>query len=173
MSKQTELNAFPPRNDSKETFNDSNDEKKICLQAKMGLINGCTVIIGTIIGSGIFVAPAGVLENTGSVGLSLVIWVACGIYSIIGAYCFAELGCMIPKSGADYAYIMDSFGPFVAFLRLWVECIIARPCSTAIVAKTFALYALRPFFPTCDPPEEAKLLLAVVCIGKTYFFFFI
>lgn len=82
-------------------------------------------------------------------------------------YCYAELGCMITKTGADYAYIMQSFGPFVAFIRLWIECkyghdwliatinpssilpvgMIVRPCSQAIVALTFSFYVLRPIFP--------------------------
>ncbi|XP_015785139.1 Y+L amino acid transporter 2 [Tetranychus urticae] len=141
----------------------------VCLKPKMSLLNGCTVIVGSIIGSGIFVSPKGVLKSTGSVGLSLVVWVACGIYSLIGAYCFAELGCMITKSGADYAYIMESFGSFMGFLRLWVECIIVRPCSQAIVARTFAIYILKPLFPDCDPPEAATGYLAVVCIGLLTF----
>ena len=70
-----------------------------------------------------------------------------------GAYCYAELGCMIQKSGADYAYIHFSFGPFLAFIRLWIECIILRPCIGAIQSLTFALYILKPFFPECDPPQ--------------------
>lgn len=143
---------------------DDDDDGAIKLKPKLTLLNGCTVIVGSIIGSGIFVAPKGVLNNTGSVGLSIIIWVLSGLYSLVGAFCFAELGCMIPKSGADYAYIMTSFGPFLAFLRLWIECIIVRPTSQAIVAMTFALYALRPFYPDCDPPSEAIKLLAVVCI---------
>jgi L-type amino acid transporter 8 len=140
------------------------DDGAIKLKPKLTLLNGCTVIVGSIIGSGIFVAPKGVLANTGSVGLSIIIWVLSGLYSLVGAFCFAELGCMIPKSGADYAYIMTSFGPFLAFLRLWIECIIVRPTSQAIVALTFALYALRPFYPDCDPPTESVKFLAVVCI---------
>lgn len=139
--------------------------KVISLKPKMSLLNGCTVIVGSIIGSGIFVSPKGVLTGTGSVGASILVWITCGVFSTIGAYCYAELGCMITKTGADYAYIMESFGPFVAFLRLWVECMIVRPCSQAIVALTFAFYVLRPIFPTCDPPQDAVLYLAMICIG--------
>lgn len=73
---------------------------------------------------------------------------------------------MISKTGADYAYIMETFGPFLAFVRLWVECMIVRPCSQAIVALTFSVYALKPFFEDCDPPESATKLLAAVCISK-------
>lgn len=143
---------------------DDQDNGAIRLKPKMTLLNGCTVIIGSIIGSGIFVAPKGVLLSTGSVGLSLIVWVLSGVYSLIGAFCFAELGCMIPKSGADYAYIMTSFGPFLAFIRLWIECLIVRPTSQAIVALTFALYTLRPIYPDCEPPAVAIKFLAVVCI---------
>ena len=139
-------------------------EKSTGLKPKMTLLNGCTVIVGSIIGSGIFVSPSNVLKNTGSVNLSLLVWLASGIYSMIGAYCYAELGTMIRKSGADYAYIMVTFGRFLAFIRLWVECILVRPCNQAIVALTFAVYATKPFFPECDPPDEAVRLLAAVCI---------
>uniref|UniRef100_A0A8D8R9M1 Y+L amino acid transporter 2 n=1 Tax=Cacopsylla melanoneura TaxID=428564 RepID=A0A8D8R9M1_9HEMI len=139
-------------------------EDTVCLKPKMTLLNGITVIVGSIIGSGIFVSPTGVLKETGSVNLALVVWTISGVFSMVGAYCYSELGCMISKSGADYAYIMTTFGPFLAFIRLWIECMIVRPCSQAIVALTFSLYALKPFFPTCDPPDESVRLLAVCCI---------
>lgn len=63
---------------------------------------------------------------------------------------------------------MQSFGPFVAFLRLWVECMIIRPASQAIVAYTFASYALKLFYPTCAPPVEAIRALSFICIGEQY-----
>ena len=96
--------------------------------------------------------------------MALMVWIISGVFSMVGAYCYAELGCMIKKTGADYAYIMVSFGPFLAFIRLWVECIIVRPCSQAIVALTFSIYACKPFFPECDPPDESVRLLAAICI---------
>jgi len=141
-------------------------EETVGLKATMSLMNGITVIVGSIIGSGMFVSPSGVLKNTGSPNMALIVWTASGIFSMIGAYCYAELGCMITKTGADYAYIMVTFGPFVAFIRLWVECMIVRPCSQAIVALTFSIYILKPFFPDCDPPDPSVRLLAAVCICK-------
>jgi len=139
-------------------------EEGMKLKAEMTLLNGCGVIIGCIIGSGIFVSPTGVLASTGSVNMSLVVWAICGIFTMIGAYCYAELGCMITKSGADYAYIHVTFGPFLAFVRIWIECMIVRPCTLAIQSLTFSLYIIKPLFPECDPPDESTRLLAAACL---------
>ena len=139
------------------------------LKPKITLLNGITVIVGSIIGSGIFISPKGVVQEVESVGLSLIIWLACGLFSMVGAYCYTELGTVIVRSGADYAYIFEAFGPFPAFLRLWVECMIIRPCSAAVVALTFANYVIEPLFPTCPQPEVAVQLLAAVAIREFEF----
>lgn len=139
-------------------------EETVKLQAKVGLINGVSLVVGSIIGSGIFISPKGVLENSGSVGMSFVIWVACGVFSMIGAYCYAELGTMITKSGADYAYINYAFGPVMAFIRLWVECMVVRPCLIAIVALTSGRYLIYPFFIECEMPDVSVRLIAAIAI---------
>ncbi|KAH7731157.1 CBN-AAT-3 protein [Aphelenchoides avenae] len=134
------------------------------LAKSLTLFNGISIIVGCIIGSGIFLSPTGVQKEAGSVGLSLLVWILCGVFVGIGSYCYAELGTLIKKSGGDYAYIMEAFGPFLAFIRLWVEAIVVRPCTCTIVALTFAIYMLRPFFPHCDPPPGSTQIIAAALI---------
>lgn len=74
---------------------------------------------------------------------------------------------MIPKSGGDYAYISDAFGPLPAFLYLWVALFVLVPTGNAITALTFAQYILQPVWPACKPPYEAVRLLAAVITCKT------
>ncbi|XP_017767931.1 PREDICTED: large neutral amino acids transporter small subunit 2 isoform X2 [Nicrophorus vespilloides] len=127
---------------------------------KLSLRDSVIFNIGAVIGSGIFIAPKGVLYYSGSIGLSLIVWTLSGLISALGSICYTELGTMIPKSGGDYAYISEAFGPLPAFLYLWVALFILVPTGNAITAITFAQYILQPLWPTCQPPYEAVRLLA-------------
>ncbi|GFO25040.1 large neutral amino acids transporter small subunit 2 [Plakobranchus ocellatus] len=127
--------------------------EEIRMRQHLSLGNGIGIIVGIIVGSGIFISPKGVVLEAGSVGSSLIIWAISGAICLLGAMCYAELGTAVLKSGADYAYINEAYGKFPAFLYLWVAVIIILPTGNAITALTFANYVLQPIVPTCGPPS--------------------
>ena len=139
--------------------------EKVELKREVSLFSGCAYILGTIIGSGIFISPKGVVIESGSVGTSLIIWLLCGVLVLLGAMCYAELGTVIPKTGGPYEYIRTAFGDLPAFLYCWAIVMIVLPTGNAVIAMTFAYYIIQPAFPDCKSPESAVLLLAGLAIG--------
>lgn len=138
--------------------------KAAVLRQDVGLISGICLIVGTMIGSGIFISPKAVLEGTGAVGPCLCVWAACGLLATLGALCYAELGTMIMKSGGEYPYLMEGFGPVLAYLYSWTTVIVLKPSSFAIIALSCAEYASTPFYAGCTPPQVVTKCLAAACI---------
>ncbi|XP_033626072.1 cystine/glutamate transporter-like [Asterias rubens] len=148
---------------------DADEKEGLALKRQIGLGGCIAFVVGSVIGSGIFISPKGVLQNTGSVGLSLVVWVACGILSTIGALCYAELGTCITKSGGDFTYILLSFGQLLAFLRLWTMLLSVLTAANAVLATTAATYLVGPFFGECNVPTVVIQLLGLTLIAAVFF----
>ncbi len=138
---------------------------EVTLERNIGIFGCISFVVGTTIGSGIFVAPKGVLVNAGSIGMALVIWVVSGVICGIGGMCYAELGSTFPRSGGDFTFLLENFGPLPAFLRVWTSIVAVRTAAATVVAITAAEYLLKPMFPACqDIPEQAVRLLAAFLI---------
>ncbi|CAF1289956.1 unnamed protein product [Adineta ricciae] len=146
-----------------------NDE--VTLKRHLGLFSGVCFIIGIIIGSGIFVSPKGVLRETQSVGLCLVIWMACGSVSLLGALCYAEIGTVIPRNGAEVAYMKEGIGSLhertgdiLGYLFSWTNTLILKPTSIAVLSLTFSQYFLSGIMDDCGPPQELVKMTAVFAL---------
>ncbi|KAM3858953.1 cystine/glutamate transporter [Diretmus argenteus] len=141
-------------------------QEAVHLRRTIGLLPAVCFIIGTVVGSGIFIAPKGVLINSGSVGLSLLVWALSGVLSLFGALCYAELGTTFTKSGGHYTYLLETLGPLPAFLRLWAEFLFIRPAVASYVSLAFGRYVVEPFFAPCAAPT--MLIKLVSILGVTF-----
>ncbi|XP_033115407.1 cystine/glutamate transporter-like [Anneissia japonica] len=136
----------------------------VVLKRQLGLASCISVIVGSAIGSGIFVSPKGILQEVPNVNISLVLWVVCGIVNTLGALSYGELGTTYSKSGGDYIYLLESFGPMIGFLRIWTSLVAVRTGSIMVVLLTASVYILKPLIgSTCeDLPEVAIRLITAV-----------
>src|SRR5208283_2845109 len=103
------------------------------LSRDLGVSHASAIVVGTIIGSGIFLVPAEMMQAVGSAKLVYLAWVVGGLLSFFGALTYAELGAMKPQAGGEYVYVRDGYGPLAGFLYAWTWFIIAKPASIATV----------------------------------------
>jgi APA family basic amino acid/polyamine antiporter len=111
------------------------------------------IVVGTVIGSGIFLTPGAVVQSAGSGGVALIVWLVGGVLSLLGALTFAELGAARPDSGGLYVYLRDAFGPLVAFLYGWTMFLVIGSGSLATLGAAFPRYV--GIF-VALPPSAAK-----------------
>src|SRR5580765_2383077 len=95
------------------------------------------VVVGTIIGSGIFLVPSEMMQAVGSAKLVYLAWFVGGLLSFFGALTYAELGAMRPQAGGEYVYVRDAYGPLAGFLYAWTTFLISKPASIATVTTGF------------------------------------
>jgi len=103
------------------------------LSRELGVSHATAVVVGTIIGSGIFLVPSEMMQAVGSARLVYLAWIAGGLLSFFGALTYAELGAMKPQAGGEYVYVRDAYGPLAGFLYGWTWFVIAKPASVATV----------------------------------------
>ena len=108
--------------------------KKLDLIRGLGPWTSAALVVGTMIGTGIFLKPAEMAADAGSVAIVFAAWIAGGILSLFGALAFAELGAAMPEAGGEYAYLRRGFGPVWGFLFGWMHSIVGRPASMASIA---------------------------------------
>jgi APA family basic amino acid/polyamine antiporter len=122
------------------------------LSRDLGVSHASAVVVGTIIGSGIFLVPAEMMQAVGSAKLVYLAWLVGGLLSFFGALTYAELGAMKPQAGGEYVYVRDAYGPLAGFLYAWTWFVIAKPASVATIATglvrilgTFSIFSFFPY----------------------------
>ena len=136
------------------------------LRKTIGLWSATSIVIGSVIGSSIFMKPATMAAQLGSPYLIIIVWVVAGLISMFGAMAFAELGTMFPETGGQYVYLRYAFGDFVAYLYGWSSIAVVNTAAIAAIAFVLASYA--GYFiplPHFSVATEHSVILHIPMIG--------
>src|SRR6266478_3529133 len=117
------------------------------LKRDLGSWAAACIVVGTVIGSGIFLVPRTMIQRVGSVEMVFLVWVVGGLLSLAGALSYAELAAAIPEAGGEYAYLREAYGPLWGFLYSWTQLWVAKSGSIATLATGFFLYLTNFFAP--------------------------
>src|SRR5205085_11820886 len=98
------------------------------------------IVVGTVIGSGIFLVPSPMIKNVGSTAMLFGVWIAGGLLSLFGALSYAELAAALPEAGGEYVYLREAYGPLWGFLYGWTQLWVAKSGSIATLATAFFIY---------------------------------
>ena len=119
----------------------ANRPETVPKEPTLGLWDAASLVVGIIIGVGIFQTPVSVFNDVPHVALALATWLIGGLLALVGAFCFAELASAYPRSGGEYIYLTRAFGPWLGFVYAWTQLAIIRPGSIGAVAYIFAIHA--------------------------------
>jgi len=117
-----------------------NNGRNLDLVRGLGKWSSAAIVVGTMVGTGIFLKPAEMAADGGSLLIVLAAWVVGGVLSLFGAFAYAELGAALPEAGGDYAYLREGFGPVWGFLFGWMHSIVGRPASQSSIAAGLARF---------------------------------
>ena len=154
------------------------ESSKPQLKRELTLFHLVGLVVGGIIGSGIFISPREVVKDVQSYGMALVIWVVAGLLAMAGGLCYSELGTLIKKSSGEVAYIKQAYsfnsrkpnyiilGDLLSFLFVWTTSLFVRPAGVAVVLLTFGEYITKAAQPYCDISNNSIRVLALAALGK-------
>lgn len=123
--------------------------KRIELKRDLGPWTAASIVVGTVIGSGIFLVPQDMINAVGRPGMVFFIWVFGGLLSLAGALTYSELAAAMPEAGGEYNYLTEAYGPMWGFIYSWTQMWVAKSGSIASLGTGFYLY-LATFFPALD-----------------------
>jgi basic amino acid/polyamine antiporter, APA family len=120
------------------------------LKRELGLLDGTMLVVGSMIGSGIFIVSADMMRNVGSAGWLTLIWVLSGFMTIIAAVSYGELSAMFPKAGGQYVYLKEAYNKLIAFLYGWSFFAVIQTGTIAAVGVAFAKFTAYLYPPVSD-----------------------
>ncbi|MCU1262290.1 MAG: amino acid permease-associated region [Bryobacterales bacterium] len=142
------------------------------LPRELGLLDAIFIVIGIVIGSGIFLLPNLIARSIPSAAAIIAVWFGAGVLSFFGALAYAELGAMLPATGGQYVFLREAYGPLCAFLCGWVFVLAAAPGGIAFLAVGFSIYLdrfipLTPLLRTAVSVALVAVLSVINYVGVT------
>src|SRR5207253_1676063 len=142
----------------------SDEQQQSGLVRALGPIDATMIVIGSMIGSGIFITSAESARLSGAPGWLLLAWIVAGVMTITGAFCCSELAAMMPRAGGVYVFLREAYGPSLGFLYGWTLFLVIQTGTIAAVAIAFAKF-LGVFAPAISSDHY---LLSPIAIGRGY-----
>ncbi|HEY4283521.1 MAG TPA: amino acid permease, partial [Chthoniobacterales bacterium] len=142
----------------------NNTQAHTQLERRLGLLDATMIVMGSMIGSGIFITSAESARLTGAPGWLLLAWTVAGFLTITGALCCSELATMMPRAGGVYVFLREAYGPSLGFLYGWTLFLVIQTGTIAAVAIAFAKF-LGVFVASVSPE---RYLIAPIAIGHGY-----
>ncbi|MBS7787503.1 amino acid permease [Flavobacterium sp. CYK-55] len=146
---------------------------------ELGLLDGTMLVVGSMIGSGIFIVSSDIVRQVGSAGWLLLIWILSGIITVIAAVSYGELSAMFPKAGGQYVYLKEAYGKLIGFLYGWSFFSVIQTGTIAAVGVAFSKFAAYLFEPLSDENiiaefgsfklNAAQIVSIITIILLTYF----
>lgn len=137
------------------------------LPRKLGWFDAASIVVGIVIGSGIFMVPGSIARSVASAAMILAVWILGGVFSMCGGLAYAELGAMMPSTGGQYVYLREAYGPMWAFLYGWTLFLVYWSGGIAAMATGFALYlgSLVPLTPVASRWTPVVLIAVLTALN--------